>query len=367
MVSIGHYYKQKLVFVNIIRRLYNSSASISNSMRKEQHFWRKISGPTLVFVGMMIVTMIGFYFTESWSPLQGYYAFIRTAFGDWFDTVVPLSTQGKLFATFINIISIVAAGYFFATLSALFVEGELKDIIKFKKMDKSIAKLENHFIICGIDNVSRHIIDEFVKTETPFVVIEKSLEKCQELEADFKYLYLDADPTIDKSLIKAGIESAKGLVATLDDDHDNLFLVVSARNLNSKLKIAAKVIMPTAKEKMIKAGADETISPSQIGGLRIASVMIRPSVVTFLDTLLRDQGTTRFEEVTLSKNSRLVGKKFQEAQEAEETGLSVIAIRKKDASDYICNPRADIIMEPDDVLVTLGETKQKDEFVRKFN
>lgn len=336
-------------------------------MRTEQHFWRKISGPILVFIGLMVITMIGFYATESWSPLQGYYAFIRTAFGDWFDTVVPMSTQGKLFATFVNIIAIVAAGYFFATLSALFVEGELKDILKFKKMDKSIAKLEDHFIVCGIDNVSRHIIDEFVKTNTPFVVIEKSLEKCKELETDHQYLYLDDDPTLDKTLQKAGIESAKGLVAALENDHENLFLVISARNLNSKLKIATKVIKPTAKDKMLKAGADETISPSQIGGLRIASVMIRPSVVTFLDTLLRGQGTTRFEEVTLSKGSKLAGKKFQEAQEAEETGLSVIAIRKKDASDYICNPRADVTMEPGDTLVTLGEIKQKEEFVKKFN
>ena len=336
-------------------------------MRTEQHFWRKISGPALVFIVMMVITIIGFYLTESWSPLQGYYAFIRTAFGDWFDTVVPESTQGKLFATLINIFSIVAAGYFFATLSALFVEGELKDIIKFKKMDKSIAQLKDHFIICGIDNVSRHIIDEFVKTDTPFVVVEKSSEKCRELEADYKYLYLDADPTIDKNLEKAGIKSAKGLVASLEDDHDNLFLVISARSLNPKLKIAAKVIKSTAKEKMLKAGADETISPSQIGGLRIASVMIRPSVVTFLDTLLRGQGATRFEEVTLSNDSKLIGKKFQEAQEAEETGLSVIAIRKKDASDYICNPRADVTMEAGDTLVTLGEMRQKEEFVKKFN
>jgi len=336
-------------------------------MRTQQHFWRKISGPALVFVGMMVLTIVGFYLTESWGPLQGYYAFIRTAFGDWFDTVVPESTQGKLFATFINIISIVAAGYFFATLSALFVEGELKDIIKFKKMDKSIAKLEDHYIICGIDNVSRHIIDEFTKTNTPFVVVEKSLEKCQKLEVDYNYLYIDDDPTLDKVLQKAGIESAKGLVAALEDDQENLFLVISARNLSPKLKIAAKVIRPTAKEKMLKAGADETISPSQIGGLRIASVMIRPSVVTFLDTLLRDQGTTRFEEVTLSGNSKLIGKKFHDAQEAEETGLSVIAIRKKDASDYICNPRADVTMEAGDVLVTLGEIKQKEEFVKKFN
>lgn len=336
-------------------------------MRTEQHFWRKIAGPTLVFVALMIVTMIGFYFTENWGPLQGYYAFIRTAFGDWFDSVIPESTQGKLFATFINIVSIVAAGYFFATLSALFVEGELKNIIKFKKMDKSIAKLESHFIICGIDNVSRHIIDEFRKTETPFVVIEKSLEKCEELEAEFEYLYLDADPTHDKALEKAGIKSAKGLVTTLDSDHENLFLVISARNLNPKIRIAAKVIDTEANDKMMRAGADETISPSHIGGLRIASVMIRPNVVTFLDTLLRGQGTTRFEEITLSPKSKLVGKKFQEAQEAEETGLSVIAIRKKDEKEYVCNPRAEVTMEAGDVLVTLGEMKQKDEFVSRFN
>jgi len=336
-------------------------------MRKEQHFWQKISRPIFAFVVMAVLTIIGFYLTEGWSALQGYYAFIRTAFGDWFDTVVPLSTPGKLFATFVNILSIVAAGYFFATLSALFVEGELKDIIKFKKMDKEISKLQGHFIICGVDSVSRHIIDEFVKTETPFVVLDKSQEKLEELYGEYKFPYIDGDPTNDKALKKAEIKSAKGLVASLESDHENLFLVVSARSLNPKLKIVAKVINPEAKDKMIKAGANETISPPHIGGLRIASVMIRPHVVTFLDSFLRGEGTTRFEEIKLNEKSKLVGKSFDQAQEAEETGLSVIAIKKKESDEYICNPRAKVQMETGDVLVTLGDVKQKEEFVKKFN
>jgi len=336
-------------------------------MRVEQHFWKKITGPVLVFVVLMIITMIGFNITEQWDPIHGYYAFIRTAFGDWFDGTMPETVEGKMFATFINIVSIVAAGYFFATLSALFVEGELKDIIRFKKMDKSINKLKDHFIICGIDAISQHIIDEFTKTKTPFVVIDPSLEKCQKLEEDHNILYLDADPNSDKILKKAGIESAKGLIASLENDHDNLFLVISARSLNEKLKIVSKVIASTTKEKMIKAGANEIVSPSHIGGLRIASVMIRPNVVTFLDTLLREQGTTRFEEIILSEKSKLINKQFKEAQEAEETGLSVIAIRKKNSEDYICNPRADVLMEEGDVLVTLGDIQQKESFVKKYN
>jgi len=336
-------------------------------MRTQQHFWRKILGPVLVFVGVMIITMIGFYIVEGWGPTQGYFAFIRTAFGDWFDTVIPTTIAGKFFATFVNILAIVAAGYFFATLSALFVEGELKDIIKFKKMDKSIAQLKDHFIICGVDNVSKHIIEEFIKTKTPFVVVDKSQEKLEELASDGEFLYIDDDPTKDKVLVKANIKNAKGLITTLDSDHENLFLVISARALNSDIKIVCKVIDTENKEKMHRAGANDTISPSHIGGLRIASVMIRPQVVTFLDTLLRDQGTTRFEEVELAARSKLVGKKFDQAQEAEMTGLSVIAIKKKGSEKYICNPRADVTMEKGDILVTLGEMKQKEEFIKKFN
>lgn len=336
-------------------------------MRKEQHFWQKISRPIFAFVLMMLLTIIGFYLTEGWGVLQGYYAFIRTAFGDWFDTVVPISTSGKLFATFVNILSIVAAGYFFATLSALFVEGELKDIIKFKKMDKEISKLKDHFIICGVDNVSRHIIDEFIKTETSFVVIDKSQQKIEEIYGEYKFPYIDGDPTNDKALKRAEIGSAKGLIASLENDHENLFLVISARNLNPKIKIVAKVIDPNAKDKMLRAGANEIISPSHIGGLRIASVMIRPNVVTFLDSFLRGEGTTRFQEIILNEKSKLVGRNFDQAQEAEETGLSVIAIKKKGVDEYICNPRAKVKMESGDVLVTLGDVKQKDEFVKKFN
>ncbi len=336
-------------------------------MREKQYFWKKISRPIFVFIFMMFLTIIGFYITEDWGLLQGYYAFIRTAFGDWFDGVMPETTEGKLFATFVNILSIVAAGYFFATLSALFVEGELKNIIKFKKMDKEISKLKDHFIICGLDNVSKHIIDEFIKTKTPFVIIEESKEKIEEFYSEKKFLYIDGNSTQDKILEKAGIKDAKGLVASLQNDHENLFLVISARNINPHLKIATKVIDIEVKDKMLKAGADETIAPTYIGGLRIASIMIRPSVVTFLDTLLRGNGTTRFEEVILNSNSKLIGKQFEDAQEAEETGLSIIAIKKHNSEEYICNPRAKVTMEKGDVLVTLGELRQKEEFEKRYN
>lgn len=336
-------------------------------MRKEQHFWSKLSKPILVFVGLMLLTIFGFYFTEGWGGLQGYYAFIRTAFGDWFDGVMPESTGGKLFATFINIIAIVAAGYFFATLSALFVEGELKDILKFKKMDKQISKLNNHFIICGANLVTQHIVDEFVKTQTPFVLIDESMEKLDKIKGDSQLSYIDDSPTKDKVLKKAGIDRAKGLVAALDTDHENLFLVLTARGMNKNLRIAARVIDTENKEKVMKAGADETISPTHIGGLRIASVMIRPSVVSFLDTLMRGSTATRFEEIELNGGSKLIGKQFVEAQEAEVTGLSVIAIKKKGSDKYICNPRAAETMEAGDVLVTLGDLEQKAQFVNEFN
>jgi voltage-gated potassium channel len=338
-----------------------------SSVRSEQHFWLKISRPILVFVALMALTILGFYFTEGWSFLQGYYAFIRTAFGDWFDGIMPESTAGKLFATFINIVAIVAAGYFFATLSALFVEGELKDILKHKKMDKAIANLKDHFIVCGANNVSRHVIDEFIKTETPFVMIDASGAALEEFCESEHCLIVTGDPTREKVLEEAGISRARGLVAALDNDHDNLFLVLTARGMNPELKIVTRVIEAGAKEKMIKAGANETICPTHIGGLRIASVMVRPDVVTFLDTLLRGTGTTRFEEVVLRGGSKLIGKKFQDAQEAEVTGLSVIAIRKKGASDYLCNPRAEVTMEAGDVLVTLGDLRQKEEFERSYN
>jgi len=210
-------------------------------------------------------------------------------------------------------------------------------------------------------------VDEFIKTETSFVVIDKSQQKIEEIYSEYKFPYIDGDPTNDKVLKRAEIESAKGLITSLETDHENLFLVISARNLNPKVKIVAKVIDPNAKDKMLRAGANETISPSHIGGLRIASVMIRPNVVTFLDSFLRGEGTTRFQEIILNEKSTLVGKNFDQAQEAEETGLSVIAIKKKGADKYICNPRTKVQMESGDILVTLGDVKQKDEFVKKFN
>ncbi len=337
-------------------------------MREKQNFAGRISRPILVFVAILIVALIGFAAIEGWSLLNGYFGFVSATFGDWFAALPELSTRGKVFATFLNLIGVLGAGYFFAELTSLLVEGQLKNIIKFKKMDKEIATLDSHFIICGIGSTAKHIVEEFTKTDTPFVVVDNSTEKCEALLEDYPgLLYLDEDPTEDETLEKIGIKKAKGLIASLGNDHENLYTVITARNLNDNLKIISEVIEPNAKEKIIRAGADETVSPNHIGGLRIASVMIRPTVVGFLDTLLRGTGTVRFEEITLSKGSKLLGKQFKDSQEAEETGLSIVAIKKQGAEDYVCNPTADVTMEAGDALVTLGEAQQKEAFEKKYN
>jgi voltage-gated potassium channel len=234
-------------------------------------------------------------------------------------------------------------------------------------MSKAIDELKDHYVVCGINNVSRNVVDEFFRTNTPFVIIERRKEAIDDLAKDFEFLYIQGDAADDDILKKAGVERAKGLVSALDSDAGNIFVVISARNLNNKLKIVATAIDASAKPKMLKAGADEVISPTQIGGLRIASVMIRPHVVSFLDTFLRSKTNVRFEEVVLKEESKLIGKPFKAAQEAEELGLSVIAIMKKGAVDYVYNHKIHITMEPGDVLVTLGDQPQKEAFMKIYN
>jgi voltage-gated potassium channel len=225
-------------------------------------------------------------------------------------------------------------------------------------MDKRIANLDAHIILCGGGRTGRHIAGEFYKTETPFVVIEQDPQVIEHLEQIGDVLVLEADATQDESLQLAGIERAKGLVAVLGEDKDNVFIVLSARSLNPHLRIVARLIEEDNAEKLRKAGADEVVSPNAIGGLRMASVMIRPTVVSFLDQMLRSTGQTlRVEEVYLGPSSSLVGLTLGQSKLGERTGLLVVALQPQDG-DYEFNPGSGRVLGLGDILIVIGTREQ---------
>lgn len=238
------------------------------------------------------------------------------------------------------------------------VEGELTGLLRRKRREKQIQNLEGHYIICGSGDVGKYVIEEFSKTKRKFVVVESNEEQVKKLEEDKNVLFIAGNAAEDEILIKAGIRSAAGLIGALPSDKDNLFVVLTARNLNPNLRIISRAIDEGTVPKLYKAGADKVVSTETIGGLRMASEMVRPTVVSFLDTMLRERETTlRIEEAEIPLGSPLAGKTLRETDIPEKTGLIVVALKEKETEKYSYNPLPEMKLKEKEVLIVLGELK----------
>ncbi len=283
-------------------------------------------------------------------------------------TVITLSTIGygetidtshnpaaRIFNIVFIILSLSTIAYAVSSITAFVVEGELKDILGRRKMDKEIARLRDHYIICGGDETAATIVRELIATQKPFVVIELEKAKIDKLAALGPVLAVQGDATEDSVLEKAGIGRAKGVLSVLPTDEANLFVTISARSLNPGLRIVAKGNDPQSHKKMIKAGADSVISPTNIGGMRMVSEMIRPATTTFLDMMLRErERVLRFDEVTVPAGSRLAGKTIAESQLGDSSGALLVALRKGGGKDFDFNPAKTTRLTEGDVLIFIA-------------
>ena len=247
--------------------------------------------------------------------------------------------------------------YFASTVVAFIVEGEIKQYFGRKKMDKEIGKLRNHVIICGGGTTGACTLKEMQTTKTPFVVIEECQENINKMmisEETGPFPYIIGDASADHILMQAGIEHARGLVAALPEDKDNLFVVISARQLNPKLRIVSRGIEPNIADKLRRVGADAVVSPNRIGGMRMASEVIRPLTVEFLDLMLHETAVTRrVEEVQLGQGAHLAGKTFGQADIRSHADVLVMAA-KTPSGEYVHNPRPEFPLEPGTVLIVIG-------------
>ena len=251
--------------------------------------------------------------------------------------------------------------YAVTSLTAFLVEGNLARMLRRHKMDQRIKDMKNHYIVCGCGITGRMIIDELVKTGHTVIVIdtdESLIEKVTEKENVSSIL---GDATDDEILEKARIGEALGLFAVLGSDKDNLYLTVSASALNPRMKIVARAREQGLKPKLIRSGAGEVISPEMIGGLRMASVMIRPGVVTFLDKMMRagKGAAIRFDEVDIDESSPLAGKRFGEARVFDRTGLNVMAVMWDEDREIVYNPGDDFELKAGMTLVVVADEEQK--------
>ncbi len=320
---------------------------------------RRIYISLAIFVAVYLIGVIGFKFFggKEWTLLDSLYMTAITISTIGYEEVIDLSANpaARIFTIGFIILSLGTIAFAVSSITAFIVEGELKNILGRRRMEKEIAKLKDHYIVCGSDETAETIIRELLLTHREFVVVEPTKEKIDRLAALGDILYVQGDPAEDEVLIKAGIERARGILLSLPTDEANLFVTITARSLNPHLRIVAKGIDLKSHDKMRKAGADSVISPTYIGGMRMVSEMVRPAVVTFLDMMLRDrERSLRFEEAGVEKGSPLEGKTIREAKLEEKTGALLVAIRKGGRADYDFNPPGDRRIEAGDVLIFIG-------------
>ncbi len=306
---------------------------------------------------VMVAGTIGYVIIERWPVIDALYMTIITLTTVGFGEVRQLSEAGRLFTIFLILFGIGTVGYGVGNLAALLIEGRLQDLFRERRMERDIESLRDHIILCGHGQNGAHAAHELRRSGILFLVIDKDPDKIERLRQD-GVLVLYGDATEDEVLKKAGIERAHGLITALPQDADNVYVVLTARGFNPKLTIVATATSESAERKLLRAGANRVISPSEIGGRRMASVLIRPEVVNFLDVMMHgDELELRLEEVHICEGSPIIGKSIRDCRIREQTGALVVAYRPR-GKPLVVNPPAETVLQTDDVLIVMGKEGQ---------
>jgi voltage-gated potassium channel len=286
--------------------------------------------------------------------------------------VKPLSPAGQHFTIVFLVLSIGTVGYSATVLITYVFEGQILNVMRERRMKRTIRHLKDHYIIVGGGDVGREAAYEFSRSKKRFVVVDRDPSQ-SDLSRDDSILMQEGDAVNDEVLVEAGIQRASGLISALPDDEANVFVVLTARQLNPQLLIVSQSAEERNIHKLIKAGADRVISPKKIAGRRMAAMVLRPKMLNFLDVIVQGgQLDMRIEEVRLESNSPLIDKTLKEAGIGQHTGAIIVGINAPDGRMRI-NPSttstlSSVTLSDGDVLIALGNEDQLTRlrgFVRK--
>jgi len=308
----------------------------------------------LILVAIVTLGTVGYSFIEDWPLFDSLYMTIITLATVGFREVAPLSDQGKAFTILLIVFGASIIAYSAGSLIRFTVEGQLRQIMGRKKVEKQIGKIEAHYIICGYGRIGNLICKEFQAKPLPFVVVEKDPELCAKL-AEEGVLFVQGDATDDETLETAGIRRAKGLITAVTSDTENVYITLTARGLNPSLFILARSGEEGSELKLRRAGASKVISPYVIGATRMAQAILRPSVVDFIEIATAGHNLElQLEEIRIRNASRLAGKNLINSGIRKELGIIIVGIKKGDGN-MVFNPASETLIEAGDVLITLGE------------
>ena len=321
---------------------------------------RKLKFILYAFALLLFIGVIGYKILLKVDFVDALYMTVITISTVGFGEIGTTSNLSEIFSVFMIFLGVGVVGYAFTTIVAMFVEGKVVDLWKGSKMDRKISALNNHYIICGSGELAEVIINKFIDENLDFVVITDKRDDLNDY-SQHNILVIEGHSTEESVLEHARIERAKGLVATLDNEVDNIVTVLTARDLNKEIYIIANAITKSGSEKLLKVGANKTLSATEISGKRMASLMIKPNIISFLDVVTRiGDVELDLEEVVVMNGSYLENKNLIESQIPKKTGLIVLAIKKIEDGKMLFNPPGDYTFKIGDVLIVLGREEQVD-------
>lgn len=316
--------------------------------------FKKLRTSFAVLILILVSGTLGYYFIEDIPIFDAFYMTVITISTVGFFEIRPLSVEGRILTVFIISASISIGAYSISMIMRLMVEGEMRRRFEKKKMEKQISKLKNHFIICGFGRIGKILCEELHADQIAFVVIEQEPSAVENIE-EKGFLCLQMDATSREALIKAGIMNARGLVTAVSSDANNVFIILTAKELRPDIFILSRTSDAKHEGQLIRAGANRVVSPYLIGGRRMAQVLKRPTVVDFIDVATVDsQLGLVIEEGKVGPGSHLIGKNLIESNLRKDFGVIIVAIKKL-SGEMIFNPMPMETLGGGDVIVVIGK------------
>jgi len=297
----------------------------------------------------------GFYLIEGWSLLDSLYVAAQTVTTVGYGDLTPATRNGRIFSTIFMLAGVGVVLYALTATVHAIVQSELIATFGQRRQSRKMSKLRNHFIICGAGRVGSHLVRALLGSKEPFIVIERDPQKVAEL-TNLGVIVLVRDATLEESLREAGVEYARGLAACLPDDADNVYVVLTARDLNPRMHIVARAAEEQAEPKLIRAGANRVVAPTIIGGHRMAMALTKPAVDDFIGSITANKLELAFEQLEVGPSSNLVGQKLSETNIRSKLDIVTVSIRRSDGQ-ILFNPSGDAIVQSGDILIAIGHAE----------
>ena len=320
-------------------------------------YW-KLTSIIGILMLLVLAGTIGYRYLENWSYVDGFYMTVIVLSTVGMGGTRELSSEGKLFTVGLIVLGVVVVGYGVNTLAQRVLEMQFATYLGRRKMEKETKRLKDHFILCGAGRVGSRVIKEFTLRRVPFVVVEKDGSVVQRLTSE-GCLAIHGDAADEEILHKAGVERARGLIAAISTDADNVYVTLTAKGIRPDLLVVARAQEDNAARKLLKAGANKVIMPSQTAGQVLAQLVLKPNVAHFIESVTAGdmaQLNLHLEEVLISAASGIAGLTLQESEIRQNLGIIILAMRKKDGVMQF-NPRPDSIIESGDFLIALGRAE----------